>query len=71
MERPQLDPRGEVPYYQDALEALSRIDQRNFQIFIATNREDLAFGTLKEREFKKLCERFCEDMYRGIVGKAT
>jgi len=62
MERPQLTPAGQVPYYQGVLEALSRIDQRNFQIFIATNRPDLAFGRLKEREFKKLCEKFCEDM---------
>jgi D-glycero-D-manno-heptose 1,7-bisphosphate phosphatase len=64
MERPQLNTLGEVPYYSDTLDALSHIDQRNFQIFIATNREDLAFGRLKEREFKKLCEKFCEDMSR-------
>jgi len=64
MERPQLNPNGEVPFYAGALEALSRIDQRHFQIFIATNREDVAFGVLKEREFKKLCEKFREDLYR-------
>lgn len=62
MERPQLTPSGEVPYYEGALEAMTRLDPRVFQIFVATNREDLAFGTLKEREFKKLCEKFLDDL---------
>ncbi len=59
--QPRLTSEGSVPYYKGALEALSRIDPRQFQLFVATNREDIAFGKLSEREFRKLCDRFLED----------
>ena len=58
---PRLTDAGEVPYYQSALEALARIDPRRFKLFVATNRTDIAFGKLREREFRKLCEQFVAD----------
>lgn len=60
-ERPSLTIDGEVPYLPGALDALQRIDGRVFKIFIATNREDIAMGKLRDREFKKFCERFILD----------
>ncbi len=60
MERPQLTLEGQVPFFEGAIEALRRIDTRTFTLFIATNRQDIAFGNLKEREFKKLCDKFLE-----------
>ncbi len=60
-ERPSLTIDGEVPYYPGAIESLQRIDPAVFKIFIATNREDIAMGRLREREFKKFCDRFIQD----------
>ena len=60
-ERPSLTIDGEVPYLPGALDALGRIDPRVFKVFIATNREDIAMGRLRDREFKKFCNRFIED----------
>ena len=60
-ERPQLNIDGEPLYIDGALEALQRIDPEVFKLFIATNREDIAMGRLREREFKKFCDRFIED----------
>ena len=45
-------------------EALSRIDPKRFMLFAATNRMDIAFGELRERDFKKLSERFLDDAAR-------
>ena len=58
--QPRLTPDGAVPYLPGALEALTRVDPARFQIFVATNRTDIALGTLREREFKKLCERLLD-----------
>ena len=66
-ERPSLTIEGEVPYYPDAIDALTRIDPATFKIFIATSREDIAMGHLREREFKKLCERFIQDTTQAGV----
>lgn len=60
-ERPSLTMDGTVPWFEGALDALTRIDPAVFKIFIATNREDIAMGRLREREFKKFCDRFIED----------
>lgn len=60
-ERPSLTIDGQVPYLPGALEALTRIDPRVFKVFIATNREDIAMGHLRDREFKKFCDRFIRD----------
>ena len=57
----RLDDEGAVPYLDGALEALSRIDSRRFSLFVATARQDIAFGELRERDFKKFCERFLAD----------
>jgi len=49
---------GAVPFAPRALEALGRIDTRRFRLFVATSRQDVAFGQLKERDFTRLCEQF-------------
>ena len=61
MESAQLDSHGAVPYYTGALQSLCRIDPRRFLLFVATNREDIAFGRLRERDFRALCERMLAD----------
>jgi D-glycero-D-manno-heptose 1,7-bisphosphate phosphatase len=47
---------GSIPFLDRALEALGRIDPRQFRLFIATSRQDVAFGELKERDFTRFCE---------------
>ena len=67
MREPRLDADGLVPYFAGALDALARIDPRRFLLFVATGREDIAFGVLRERDFKKLCDRFLADVAaRGL-----
>ena len=61
LHEPRLNPDGSLAYQERALEALSRIDPRQFLLFVATNRQDIAFGRLSEREFRKVCDRFLED----------
>lgn len=60
--RAQLEPDGTIPFLDRALEALLRIDPRQFRLFIATSRQDIAFGELKEREFTRFCEAFIARM---------
>jgi D-glycero-D-manno-heptose 1,7-bisphosphate phosphatase len=68
IERPVLDSNGDVPWFEGALDALERIDPRQFMIFIGTAREDIAFGQLRERDFKRLCEQVLVDCAaRGIA----
>lgn len=55
---PRLGEDGEVPFLEGALEALGRFDPRQFRLFVATSRPDIAFGQLRERDFHKLCEKF-------------
>ncbi len=50
-----------LSYYAGALEALSRIDPRRFMLFVASNRQDIAFGALSERDFKRFCTQFLID----------
>ncbi|MCA8957370.1 MAG: HAD-IIIA family hydrolase [Planctomycetes bacterium] len=50
-----------LDYYEGALEALARINPTQFRLFVATNREDIAFGRLTEREFRRACDRFLQD----------
>ena len=67
VKQPRLLPDGTLDYYPGALDALARIDPLRFSLFVATSREDIAFGDLREREFKKACERFITDCReRGI-----
>jgi D-glycero-D-manno-heptose 1,7-bisphosphate phosphatase len=57
---------GAIGYYPGALAALARLDPRQFKLFVATNRTDIAFGRLRERDFKRFGERFLADC--GQVG---
>ncbi|MHC4899382.1 MAG: HAD-IIIA family hydrolase, partial [Planctomycetota bacterium] len=61
LEHPRLNSDGTLSYHAGALAALARIDPRQFSLFVATNRQDIAFGRLSEREFRKVCDRFLED----------
>jgi D-glycero-D-manno-heptose 1,7-bisphosphate phosphatase len=56
----RLTAEGEVPFLDRALEALARIDPRRFLLFVATSRQDIAFGELKDKDFTRLCELFLE-----------
>jgi D-glycero-D-manno-heptose 1,7-bisphosphate phosphatase len=58
----RLTPEGEIPFLPRALESLGRIDTRVFRLFVATSRQDIAFGQLKEREFTRFCEAFLQRM---------
>lgn len=49
---------GSIAWLDRAVEALGRIDPQQFKLFIATSRQDIAFGELKERDFTKFCEAF-------------
>lgn len=60
LRQPRLDQDGGVPFLPRGLQALGRIDPRRFRLFAATNRQDIAFGRLREREFTRLCEQFLE-----------
>lgn len=55
-----LSPTGEIEFLPRALDALSRIDPRRFRTFIATSRQDIAFGQRRERDFTRFCEKLLE-----------
>lgn len=46
-------------FLESSLEALTRIDTSRMDIFVATNQCDVARGTLRERDFKKMQESVC------------
>jgi D-glycero-D-manno-heptose 1,7-bisphosphate phosphatase len=56
VQRARLEADGSIPFLERAIEALTRIDPKQFKIFVATSRQDIAFGELKEREFVRFCE---------------
>jgi D-glycero-D-manno-heptose 1,7-bisphosphate phosphatase len=58
----ELRPDGSVSFLDRAIEALGRIDPRQFKLFVATSRPDIAFGTMKERDFTRFCEAFLAAM---------
>lgn len=58
---------GDIPFLDRALEALARIDTRQFRLFVATSRQDIAFGDLKEREFTRFCEQFLARMQQEAI----
>lgn len=58
VQRARLEADGSIPFLERAIEALTRIDPKQFKIFVATSRQDIAFGDLKEREFVRFCEAF-------------
>ena len=43
----RLSPDGGIEFLDRALEALTRIDLRQFRLFVATSRQDIAFGDMK------------------------
>ncbi len=63
VQKARLEPDGTVPFLARAVEALSRIDPRQFRLFVATSRQDIAFGELKERDFTRFCEAFLTRMH--------
>ncbi|MCC6669871.1 MAG: HAD-IIIA family hydrolase [Planctomycetes bacterium] len=67
MSQARLTPAGTVPYLRGALDSLARIDGRHFRLFVATNREDIAFGRLKERDFRQLCDVFLADCQKAGI----
>jgi D-glycero-D-manno-heptose 1,7-bisphosphate phosphatase len=62
LESLELKPDGGLHYQPGALDALARIDTRRFHVFVATNREDVAFGRLRERDWKRIHDRFLADL---------
>ena len=58
VQKARLEADGSVPFLERGIEALTRIDPNQFKIFVATSRQDIAFGELKEREFVRFCEAF-------------
>jgi D-glycero-D-manno-heptose 1,7-bisphosphate phosphatase len=67
VENARLDADGGIRFLDRALEALSRIDPRQFRLFVATSRQDIAFGELKEREFTRFCEAFLQRMHAEAI----
>lgn len=63
MERAQLREDGSIPFLPGALEALGRIDPDSFKLFVATSRQDIAFGEVKEKDFTRFCEAFLQRMH--------
>lgn len=59
---PKLGSDDRPSYYDGALEALARLPAARFQLFVATSREDIALGLLKERDFRRFCDRFVSDL---------
>lgn len=62
VEQARLQEDGTIAYLDRAIDALGRIDTRQFRLFVATSRQDIAFGKLKEREFTRFCEAFLARM---------
>lgn len=67
VEQSRLRPDGTVPFLDRAVEALGRIDPSQFRLFVATSRQDIAFGKLREREFTKFCEAFLQRMHQEQI----
>jgi HAD superfamily hydrolase (TIGR01662 family) len=63
----QLAADGSIPFLERSLEALARVDPRQFKIFVATSRQDIAFGSVKERDFTRFCEAFIARMQAECI----
>jgi len=63
----QLAADGSIPFLAKSLEALQRIDPKQFKLFVATSRQDIAFGELKERDFTRFCEVFIARMQQEQI----
>lgn len=62
VQQAQLTDEGSIPFLDRAVEALCRVDPKQFRLFIATSRHDIAFGEVKERDFTRFCEAFIARM---------
>ena len=62
VDQARLNADGSVPFIDRAIRALGRVDQSQFRLFVATSRQDIAFGQYREREFTKFCEAFLQAM---------
>ena len=58
---------GTPNWLDRAIEALGRSDPQQFRLFIATSRQDIAFGDVKEREFTRFCEAFLVRMQQEQI----
>ena len=58
----RLQADGTLPFLERAIDALQRLDTKRFQLFVATSRQDIAFGQLKEKDFTRVCEAFLAQM---------
>ena len=67
VETPRLDSAGRVPWLPGAREALESLDPTTWMLFIGTAREDIAFGKLREREFKRFCMALLEECEEARV----
>lgn len=67
VQKARLEADGSVPFLERGIEALTRIDPNQFKIFVATSRQDIAFGELKEREFVRFCEAFLQRMQQEQI----
>ncbi len=54
-------------FVEGALQALARFDPERFFVFIATNQCDVAFGRLRERDFKRFQENLQERLQEAGV----
>lgn len=64
---PRLDDDGQVQWIEGALDVLASVETSIFSLFIGTARSDIAFGKLRERDFKRFCDQFLVDCReRGI-----
>jgi D-glycero-D-manno-heptose 1,7-bisphosphate phosphatase len=63
VERAQLAADGSIPFLPGALAALGRVDPDHFKLFVATSRQDIAFGDVKEKDFTRFCEAFLGRMH--------
>lgn len=67
VEKAQLEADGSIPFLERAIDGLARIDPRQFKLFVATSRQDIAFGQRKEREFTRFCEVFLARMQQENI----
>ncbi len=67
VQRAQLAEDGSIPFLERSLEALTRIDPAQFRLFVATSRQDIAFGQTKERDFTRFCEAFIARMQQEQI----
>lgn len=63
VQQARLQDDGSIPFLPGALEALGRIDPDSFKLFVATSRQDIAFGDVKEKDFTRFCEAFLGRMH--------